>query len=318
MEPLLTRVVEHLSALVAPLHSTLKAEVSQALAPGKLFRPRLALGVAAALGMPAREAAIRAAVAVELLHMSSLIHDDLMDGSPQRRGVPAVHVAASPATAIAIGNLLLARAASVAASLGPASARTFARALECLWEGQLMEPELALSGSRSVHLRYIAMKTAALIAASAELAALSQGAGEQQSTHLARFGHEIGMAFQVADDLLDHIGDPVTLGKNVGSDTSRGVVSLGAWYVLALTGSTLDVTGAAVLNSLAAEDEPVNHALDVIADYLGAARTALADGGVRDTGAWHDARQHIARMVMRGAAADRRELVQQGVARWPG
>jgi heptaprenyl diphosphate synthase len=313
----MSRVVQQLSELVVPRHSTLRPDVARALAPGKLFRPQLALRVATALGMPAPEAALRAAVAVELLHMSSLIHDDLMDDSPQRRGVPAVHATADSSTAIAIGNLLLARATSVAAGLGPACARTFARALESLWEGQLMEPELASSNSRAAHLQYIGLKTAALMAATCEMAALSQEADEQRSAQLARFGHGIGMAFQVADDLLDHIGDPTALGKNVGTDTSRGVVSLGAWYALGVTGETPEGTGADELNSLAAEDEPVNHSLDVIGAYLNTARSALNDAGARDNALWHHPRKQIARMLITGVQVDRRDLVQAAVARWP-
>ena len=237
MGVLLERVTEDLADLVVPRHSCLLPAAARVLAPGKLFRPRMTLGVAAALGMSDPDAALRAAAAIELLHMSSLIHDDLMDESPTRRGVPSIHVVASPATAIAVGNLLLARAAGVAAELGPQSARTFAYALEQLWEGQLMEPELASSTSAESHLRYIALKTAALMEAATAMGALSQGAGAEQTADLARFGHAVGMAFQVADDLLDHIGDPDALGKAVGADLPRGVVSVGAWHALALHGS---------------------------------------------------------------------------------
>lgn len=218
LDSLLDRVTERLADLVVPMHSSLLPAAAQVLRPGKMFRPRMTLGVAAAVGMADPDAAVKAAAAVELFHMSSLIHDDLMDDSPQRRGVPAIHVAASPASAIAVGNLLLARAAVVAADLGPQSALTFAHALEQLWEGQLMEPELASSTTAESHWRYIALKTAALMEAAAAMGALSQGAGTETVAHVSRFGHAIGIAFQVADDLLDHIGDPVALGKAVGAD----------------------------------------------------------------------------------------------------
>ncbi len=317
MELLLDRVVQQLGELVVPRHSALRPDVARALAPGKLFRPQLALRVAATLGLRAPEAAQQAAVAIELLHMSSLIHDDLMDDSPQRRGVPAVHATADASTAIAIGNLLLARATSVAARLGPACARTFAGALESLWEGQLMEPGLPATSSRATHVQYIAMKTAALMAATCEMAALSQDADDQQSAQLARFGHGVGMAFQVADDLLDHIGDPAALGKTVGTDTSRSVVSLGAWHALAVTGTTLEATSADELNTLAAQDDAVNHAMDAIGGYLDAAHSALADAGVRDTSAWDYAHTQIVRMLTTGARADRRDVVQAAVTRWP-
>jgi heptaprenyl diphosphate synthase len=314
---LLNRVVQRLGELVVPRHSILGPDVAQALAPGKLFRPQLALRVSDALGLPEPVAASEAAVAVELLHMSSLVHDDVMDDAPQRRGVPTVHTVADPATAIAIGNLLLARAASVAASLGVACTRTFAGALECLWEGQLMESAVRERNSRSNHGRYIALKTAALMAATCEMAALSQRADERQSSRLARFGHEVGMAFQVADDLLDHIGERAVLGKAVGTDTSRGIVSLGAWHALELRGETPETLSAQEINSLAAEDEPVRHALKLVGAHLDGARRTLSGAGVDASALWRHPRTQIAGMLIAGVREDRRELVHAEVARWP-
>ena len=175
MGVLLDRVSEDLTDLVVPQHSPLLPATARAFAPGKMFRPRMTLGVAAAVGMPDPDAAVRAAAAIELLHMSSLIHDDLMDDSPTAGACRTIHVAASPAMRSRSGNLLLARAAGVAAELGPESARTFAQALEQLWEGQLMEPELASSTSAEPHLRYIALKTAALMEAAAAIGCSESG-----------------------------------------------------------------------------------------------------------------------------------------------
>jgi heptaprenyl diphosphate synthase len=316
MDAMLEQVTQGLADLVVPRHSCLLPAAARVLQPGKLFRPRLALGVAAGLGMSHPAAAIQAATVVELLHVSSLIHDDLMDDSPQRRGVPAIHVAASPASAIAMGNLLLARAARVAAELGPESARTFARALEQLWEGQLMEPELAASPSAERHLQYIALKTAALMEAAAALGALSQGATVEQTTDVARFGRAVGMAFQVADDLLDHIGDPVALGKEVGADLPRGVVSLGAWHALAWHGATPHTTDAAALDALAAQEASVGYAMDVIGEYLDSARRSLR-GAMADDDVWRDARAMIADMLGRGVRPCHRELIAKAVASWP-
>lgn len=317
MELLLNQVIQRLDELVQPRHSTLRPEVLSALVPGKLFRPQLALRVAAALGLPAPGAALQAAVPAELLHMSSLIHDDLMDGSPHRRGLPAVHVAAGASTAIAIGNLLLARAASVVAAVAPGCFRSFLRALELLWEGQLIEQSLAIGTSRATHVQYIGMKTAAPMAATCEMAALSQGADEHRSAQLARFVHGVGMAFQVADDLLDHIGDSATTGKTVGTDTSRGVVSLGAWHALTLAGATFESVGRDELNLLAAQDEPINHALDAIDAYLDAAHSALSDAVIQDNSVWSHPRSQMARMLLSGVRTDHRDLVVWAVSRWP-
>jgi heptaprenyl diphosphate synthase len=316
MDALLGQVTQTFADLVVPRHSQLLPAAARVLQPGKLFRPRMTLGVAAALGMSRPESAVRAAVAVELLHVSSLVHDDLMDDSPHRRGVPSIHVAASPASAIAVGNLLLARAAGVAAELGLESARVFADALERLWEGQLMEPELASSTSAEPHLRYIALKTAALMEAAAAMGALSQGATTDQTAHLARFGHAVGMAFQVADDLLDHIGDPVALGKAVGADLPRGVTSLGAWHALALHEATLQHTGPAVVDALAAQDAPVAYAMTAIGEYLDSARRSL-EAATADVDVWQAAREMIAGMLERGVRQRHRQSIAQAVTSWP-
>jgi heptaprenyl diphosphate synthase len=317
IESLLDRVTGDLADLIVPRHSCLLPAAARVLQPGKLFRPRMTLGVAAGLGMKNPDAAVRAATAVELLHMSSLIHDDLMDDSPHRRGVPTIHVAATPASAIAVGNLLLARAAGVAADLGPKAARTFARALEQLWEGQLMEPELASSTSSERHLQYIALKTAALMEASTEMAALSQDATDEQTAHVAQFGHAVGMAFQVADDLLDHIGDPAALGKAVGGDLARGVVSVGAWHALSLHGMARHTThDAAAVDALAAQDESVDYAMAVIGSYLELARHALQRAAVHFE-VWEDARAMIAGMLERGVRHRHLRVITQAVTRWP-
>lgn len=316
MDVLLDRVSEDLTDLIVPEHSHLLPATARALAPGKMFRPRMTLGVAATLGMPNPEAAVRAAAAMELLHMSSLIHDDLMDDSPHRRGVPTIHAAASPAHAIAMGNLLLARAAAVAAELGEQSARIFAQALRQLWEGQLMEPELASSISVERHLQYIALKTAALMEAAAAMGALSQGATAEQTHAMAGFGNAVGMAFQVADDLLDHIGDPTVLGKAVGTDLPRGVVSVGAWHALSRRGATPHTTDAAAVGVLASQEESVAYAISLIGDYLETARRSLCPvtSGLR---MWQDARAVIAGMLERGVRQHHREQIARAVAAWP-
>jgi geranylgeranyl pyrophosphate synthase len=316
MDDLLAQVTQSLAELVVPRHSHLPPAVARVLRPGKLFRPRLTLGVAAALGTNDPDAAVRAATAVELLHMSSLIHDDLMDDSPERRGVPSIHVAASPASAVAMGDLLLARGAGVAAELGPESARAFAHALDQLWEGQLMESELTSSTSVEPHLRYIGLKTAALMEAAAAMGALSQGATSEETAHLARFGHAVGMAFQIADDLLDHIGDPVVLGKAVGADLPRGVVSVGAWHALALHRLTPHNTDAAVLDALAKQDPSVTYAVAVIGEYLDSARRALRVA-TTDNAVWDDARAMIVNMLEHGVLQRHRTLITHSVASWP-
>lgn len=316
VETLLDRVANNLASQIIPRHSRLLPAAAEVLRPGKMFRPRMTLGIATSLGMSDPDAAVQAATAVELLHMSSLVHDDLMDSSPHRRGVPSLHIAASPAAAIAVGNLLLARAAGIAADLGPQCARVFARALDQLWEGQLMEPELVGSTSAGPHLQYIALKTAALMEAAAALGALSQGATAQQAAQAARFGHEVGMAFQIADDLLDHIGDPAALGKEVGGDLVRGVVSLGAWHALTLHGATPDTMDAADIDRLAAQDASIEFAVGMVGDHLQSARRAL-QSVTPDAAVWENATVMIGGMLERSARPEHRHVVVSAVKRWP-
>jgi heptaprenyl diphosphate synthase len=215
-----------------------------------------------------------------------------------------------------MGNLLLARGAGIAAELGPESARAFAHALDQLWEGQLMEPELTSSTSVEPHLEYIGLKTAALAEAAAVMGALSQGASAEQTAQLAGFGHAVGMAFQIADDLLDHIGDPVVLGKAVRADLPRGVISVGAWHALSLHGLTPHITDAAVVNALAARDASVTYAMAIIGEYLGSARRAL-DAATTVSDVWDDARAMIAGMLERGVLQRHRRLITQAVTSWP-
>jgi geranylgeranyl diphosphate synthase type II len=209
---------------------------------GKRLRPVLALAAAEALGA-APELALPAAAAVELVHTYSLVHDDLpcMDDDPERRGRPSVHVAFGEATAVLAGDALLALAFEVLASDGlgalpargpaPAAERRLAAAALLaraagsheLVGGQA--DDLALGAGEadaerieSIHRR----KTAALIAASIGCGALLAGGDREQVARLRRFGEAVGVAFQIADDLLDAGSDAgCSLVHALGADAAR-------------------------------------------------------------------------------------------------
>jgi geranylgeranyl pyrophosphate synthase len=171
---------------------------------------------------------VQAAAAVELLHVGTLSHDDVMDEADTRRGAPSVNARWGNARAILTGDVLIARAIRTVAELGPEEARVLAKTLEDLCQGQAMESATLFDTTRThaAYLRTIELKTASLFATGCQLGALSAGLEPQRALRFAAFGRAIGMAFQVVDDVLDLVGSPERLGKPAGSDLRAGVLTL--------------------------------------------------------------------------------------------
>ncbi|HYB27617.1 MAG TPA: polyprenyl synthetase family protein [Solirubrobacteraceae bacterium] len=194
-------------------------------AGGKRLRPLL---VCLAAGAPPPETArlVRAAVAVELVHGATLVHDDVLDGSALRRGRPTVVATGGRAAATATGDLLFSRAFAELAAGGSVDAvRVLARASRQLVLGELNQREDAYQAGVSVE-RYLdrcRLKTAVLFRAACELGALE---GESDPEALAAFGERIGLAFQILDDVLDVSGPPERTGKPRGADLLDGTVTL--------------------------------------------------------------------------------------------
>jgi len=201
------------------------------LAPGKRLRPLLVLLAAEACGSDSGRA-MPAACAVEMVHAYSLVHDDLpaMDDDDLRRGLPTCHVAFDEATAILAGDALLARAFEILAKeLQPATvaAKCCASLASAAGQSQMVggqSDDLAcdpafgtLEFLESIHRR----KTGAMIVASLELGGIVAGASPQTLEHLRNYGTNLGLAFQVVDDLLDCEGDESSLGKRTRKDTDR-------------------------------------------------------------------------------------------------
>lgn len=258
--------------------------VADALVPGKLLRPDLVVRSAVVargsrvLDPAAGARVVAGALAVELLHVATLVHDDIIDAAPTRRGRPSVVARSGAATAIVVGDLLLARGAAAAAeSAGPAAA-VWARALECLAAGQLREVGLAAAPSVEAHAEYVSLKTAELFRASAEIGALAVGASPDVVEAHGRFGLHFGIAFQHVDDLLDVVGDPRRMGKPVGADAGNGVPT--AVSLLAGHGST-DAVAALVAGELAsaraAAEELGTWATDALGRALGGALDDVGD-----------------------------------------
>ena len=199
-------------------------------AGGKRLRP--ALVVCAAMAIGGREAVgervIDAAAAVELLHLASLYHDDVLDSAAVRRGQPSANALWGNHAAVLGGDVLLAHAYRVAADLGAAELRRFAHTLTALCSGQIAESAAQFDAAREVshYDASIRGKTAALLSTSCWLGASTAGAPPQVAEALACYGMELGVAFQIVDDVLDLYGHGLQIGKPAGSDLREGVFTL--------------------------------------------------------------------------------------------
>ncbi len=198
-------------------------------AGGKRIRPLLTL-LGAHLGDPGRSEVVEAAVVVELTQVATLYHDDVMDSAPVRRGAPAAHTLWGNNVAILTGDLLFARASRVVAGLGPEAVSIQAATFERLCLGQLHETVGPRDGEDPVthYLQVLSDKTASLIATSGRFGAMFGGCGPDVVDVMVAYGEAVGIAFQVADDVLDVVGDGTRTGKTPGTDLREGVPTLPA------------------------------------------------------------------------------------------
>ena len=196
-------------------------------AGGKRFRP-LVLLLAAQFADPHAPGVVPAAVVVELTHLATLYHDDVMDEATLRRGAISANTRWGNTVAILTGDFLFARASDILADLGPEAVRIQARTFERLVQGQIRESVGPEPGRDPVdhYLRVVADKTGSLIGTCARFGGLLSGADEATVECLARFGERIGVAFQLSDDLLDVASDSDQSGKTPGTDLREGVRTL--------------------------------------------------------------------------------------------
>ncbi len=208
-------------------------EVAQHLlrAGGKRYRPLVAQ-VAAELGPDRGDGPVEAGVSVELVHLGSLYHDDVIDEAGSRRGRPSVNDNWSNTIAILAGDFLLARASEVAAPLGEAAVALIASTYATLCEGQVAELSYAggLEHGPDGYYRVIGGKTASLIRTSARLGAMTSRADEESIEAISDWAWEMGLVFQMTDDVLDLVADEEFLGKPAGSDIREGVYTLPVLY----------------------------------------------------------------------------------------
>jgi heptaprenyl diphosphate synthase len=196
-------------------------------AGGKRFRPLLAM-LAAQFGDPYAPGVVPAAVVVELTHLATLYHDDVMDEADVRRGVDSANTRWGNSVAVLTGDFLFSRASHMLADLGPEAVRIQAEAFERLVTGQILETAGPRDGRDPVdhYLDVLGGKTGSLIAVAVRFGAMMSGADERIVDVLAQYGERLGVAFQLADDVLDIASDSHESGKTPGTDLREGIPTL--------------------------------------------------------------------------------------------
>src|SRR6185437_10138554 len=235
----LARVEEELGSIgqeAGPLlHEAIRHHLSTG---GKRIRPRSALLAGRMLLGDAPDALVRFAAVTELVHAASLVHDDTIDQAGTRRGEPTVDSRFGSHVSVLVGDYLFAQAAIITAELGSLRLMSLlASTIQALVRRELRQMSAAfkIEASAANYEARISDKSASLFVLAAEGAGVLAGAPEDQVAGLRRYGEQLGLAFQIADDVLDYTGSNATLGKPAGSDLANGVVTLPALrYLLTL------------------------------------------------------------------------------------
>jgi geranylgeranyl pyrophosphate synthase len=225
-------VEERMRAQSDVAHPDLRAALEHLLkAGGKRIRPSLALLVGNMLGGPL-DKLVTLGAAVELLHTATLVHDDMIDGSLLRRGAPTLNARWSPPATVLTGDFIFARAAKLAAETDNlALMNLFGETLSIIVNGELTQMFTSRGLiSRENYYKRIYAKTASLFEMTARAAAMVSPVNEETMECMRDFGYQLGMAFQIVDDILDFSGDQASVGKPLGSDLHNGLVTLPAIY----------------------------------------------------------------------------------------
>jgi geranylgeranyl pyrophosphate synthase len=224
-------------------HPDLRSALEHILsAGGKRIRPTLGLLVGNMLGAP-EEKLITLGASVELLHTATLVHDDLIDGALLRRGIPTLNARWSPAATVLTGDFLFARAAKLAAETDYLPLmKLFADTLATIVNGELTQMFSARGViERDNYYQRIYAKTASLFEMASLAACMVATEDEETRAAMKVFGYEVGMAFQIVDDILDFTGEQSAVGKPIGSDLLNGLVTLPAIYFAEANPSNEDV-----------------------------------------------------------------------------
>jgi len=282
-------------------------------AGGKRLRPTLALcaGYAASGAQSsASDDVVTGAASVELVHLGSLYHDDVIDEAETRRGVPSVNARWSNIVAILAGDYLLAQASSLAASLGADVAALLAATIGELCRGQILELQHLFDVTRTEesYLSSIEGKTASLMATASRVGAMVSGVSADSLDALTQFGHHLGLCFQVVDDVLDVTRTEEELGKPAGNDVHEGVYTLPVIYALSrseelrtLLGRKLDWIQVRRAVDLIAVPEVVDASMAVARTHASKANEALAGANGLDAAVCDRLRTLVDGLVQRSS-----------------
>ena len=279
-------------------------------AGGKRGRPAFAIGVAATAAPtvgPVPDDVVMGAVSVELVHLGSLYHDDVMDDATTRRTVESVNARWGNLRAILAGDFLLARASEIAASLGNEVAGLLASTIGRLCEGQVLELQDTYNAARTEarYLSSIEGKTASLYATACRIGAITAGLSRERIDAATAFGRSYGMAFQIVDDILDVVATDEQLGKPAGHDLIEGVYTLPVLRTMAngngrgeqlrsLLGGPLTDAQMHEARDLVREEGQVDAALAEAGRFVNEAVTALEQLGPSEaTDALAGAARHL-------------------------
>ncbi|MCQ9342631.1 polyprenyl synthetase family protein [Corynebacterium kozikiae] len=247
-----------------------------ALAGGKRFRPMFTLLASQYGTRPGCEDVVKAAVVVEMTHLATLYHDDVMDEAERRRGVESANSRWNNSVAILAGDILLAHASRLMSELGVETLAHFAETFGALVTGQMRETVGARGGDPIEHyLKVIEGKTGVLIASAGFLGALHSDASAAHTKALQGFGAAVGMVFQIVDDIIDIFSNPEESGKTPGTDLREGVFTLPVLYALA-EDTEVGEQLRGLLTGPLTNDADVERALTLLGQSTGRER-ALAD-----------------------------------------
>ncbi|WP_241249076.1 polyprenyl synthetase family protein [Rhodococcus sp. X156] len=280
-------------------------------AGGKRFRPLFTL-LAAQLGPDAGSPdVVTAGGVVELIHLATLYHDDVMDEATMRRGAVSANARWDNSIAILAGDFLFAHASRLVARLGPDAVRIIAETFAELATGQMRETVGLAEGQDPVqhYLRVVAEKTGSLIATCGRYGGMFSGADDEQVERLHRLGEAVGTAFQISDDIIDIASDSTESGKTPGTDLREGVHTLPV--LLALTESGPDAERLRVLlDGPVTDDADVNEALELLSRSAGLVAAKATLGRYADA-----AHAELAALPQGPANTALRRLVDYTVAR---
>jgi octaprenyl-diphosphate synthase len=289
IQPFLDAVAQRLEAQVREFDPALTPYAEYALTGnGKHLRPALVALSARALGKVS-EAHVTVAVIIEMVHLATLVHDDVMDEAEIRRGQPTLAANWGNEVAVLFGDCLFAQALKLAASFPtPEVCRAVAAATNTVCAGEILQTQHRrdFERSRREYFRVLEMKTAALFALSCELAAFLSDAPAGHRAALRRFGLNFGVAYQIYDDCLDIFGTEAAAGKSLGTDLAKGKLTLPvflAWErATASERAELEALVAqwrpeamGRVSALLARHETLAPSLEIIGQYLERARQAL-------------------------------------------